>query len=347
VLAVAGTHGKTTTASMLTHILAANGLAPGWLIGGIAADLGRSACLGGSRWFVLEADEYDSAFFDKRSKFIHYRPRTLIINNLEFDHADIFDDLAAIQRQFHHLIRIVPGSGRIIHNAADAAVGGVIEQGCWSLLTPFNTPDGWHAEPLAPDYSRLRVYRGETAIGELAWPIRGAHNAVNACAAIAAAGQVGVPPAAALAALADFHGVKRRLELRGRPRGIAVYDDFAHHPTAIRSTLEGLAAGTRNGRILVAFEPRSNTMRSGVHTPALAASFAAADKVYGYDHGLAWDFRAVMAPLGERFMPVGGIDAMVAAIAAAARPGDTVVVMSNGGFGGIQEKLLESLEEAK
>lgn len=347
VLAVAGTHGKTTTASMLAHILVDNEQAPGWLIGGIAADLGCSAALGESPWFVVEADEYDTAFFDKRSKFVHYRPRTLVLNNLEFDHADIFDDLAAIQRQFHHLLRTVPGSGRIIHNAADAALDSVIAQGCWTPLAPFNEARGWHAEPLASDYSRLCFYHGEEVIGELDWQLRGAHNASNACAAIAAAGQAGVSPAKALTSLAGFQGVKRRLELRGRPRGITVYDDFAHHPTAIRSTLEGLAAGSREGRILVAFEPRSNTMRAGVHTETLAASFSAADRVYGYDAGAEWNFRAAMAPLGERFIAMENIEAMVAVIVSEAEPGDTVIVMSNGGFGGIQEQLLNALTAAK
>lgn len=344
VLAVAGTHGKTTTSSMLAHILSDNGLSPGWLIGGIAADLGVSAVLGDSKWFVVEADEYDTAFFDKRSKFVHYRPRTLILNNLEFDHGDIFDDLQAIKRQFHHLVRTVPGQGRIIHNASDTALDDVIDMGCWTPRTPFASPGGWHARALSPDYSRLDIRYGDESAGKLTWSQKGAHNAANACAAIAAAKQAGVPPVAAIHSLARFQGVKRRLELRGKPRGIAVYDDFAHHPTAIRTTLEGLAASVENGRILVAFEPRSNTMRAGAHADGLAASFAKADRVYGYDSAIDWDFQSVMASLRQRFTAMNSIDAIISAIAHEARPGDTVVVMSNGGFGGIHEKLLAALK---
>lgn len=345
VLAVAGTHGKTTTASMLAHILADQGATPGWLIGGIAADLGSSAALGDSRLFVVEADEYDTAFFDKRSKFVHYRPRTLILNNLEFDHADIFDDLSAIQRQFHHLLRTVPGTGRIVHNASDTALDTVIEQGCWTPRAAFNVDAGWHAEAMTADHGHLRIHWGGMPIGELAWGLQGAHNAANACAAIAAAEHAGVAPAAALASLSRFRGVKRRLELRGTPGGVAVYDDFAHHPTAIRATLEGLAAaGRESGRLIVAFEPRSNTMRAGVHAETLAASFAAADQVYVYDADIDWDPAAVMAELGERFQTIGDVDAMTSAITDQACPGDVVVVMSNGGFGGIHDKLLVALD---
>ncbi len=345
VLAVAGTHGKTTTASMLAHVLVDQGMAPGWLIGGIAADLGASAALGDSKFFVVEADEYDTAFFDKRSKFVHYRPRTLILNNLEFDHADIFDDLAAIQRQFHHLLRTVPGSGRIVHNATDAALDAVIAQGCWTPLMPFNGPRGWHAEPVRSDHGHLRIHRGTEVVGDLLWGLKGAHNAANACAAIAAAEHAGVEPSAAIASLAGFRGVKRRLELRGTPGGVTVYDDFAHHPTAIRTTLEGLTADRQSGRVLVAFEPRSNTMRAGVHEATLAASFADADRVYGYDADISWDLPAAMAALGDRFEALDDIDALVAAIAAEARPQDVVVVMSNGGFGGLHDKLLAALAE--
>ncbi|MES1954559.1 UDP-N-acetylmuramate:L-alanyl-gamma-D-glutamyl-meso-diaminopimelate ligase [Salinisphaera hydrothermalis] len=345
VLAVAGTHGKTTTASMLAHILIDQGLAPGWLIGGIAADLGTSAALGDSKFFVVEADEYDTAFFDKRSKFVHYRPRTLILNNLEFDHADIFDDLAAIQRQFHHLLRTVPGSGCIVHNAADTALDAVIAQGCWTPRVAFNGAAGWHVEPLSPDYGQLRIRQGDATVGELNWALKGAHNAANACAAIAAAEHAGIEPTAAIAALGRFHGVKRRLELRGTPGGVAVYDDFAHHPTAIRTTLEGVAASRERGRILVAFEPRSNTMRAGIHEATLAASFEYADRVYGYDAGMTWDLAHAMAPLGDRFQAIDDVDALVAAIAADARPDDVVIVMSNGGFGGIHDKLLAALAD--
>src|SRR5690625_4037273 len=250
VLACAGTHGKTTTTSMLAWILEACGYEPGFLVGGIPANFGRSARLTDSSFFVLEADEYDTAFFDKRSKFVHYRPRTLILNNLEFDHGDIFDDLHTIKRQFHHLVRTVPGAGRIIHNASDAELDAVIDMGCWTPRTPFDSPHGWHARALSPDCSRLDIRYGDEPAGELAWSQKGAHNAANACAAIAAAEQAGVAPAAAIRSLAGFQGVKRRLELRGKPRSIADYDDFDHHPTAIRTTLDGLAASVENSRIL-------------------------------------------------------------------------------------------------
>ncbi|WP_423821444.1 UDP-N-acetylmuramate:L-alanyl-gamma-D-glutamyl-meso-diaminopimelate ligase [Salinisphaera sp. SPP-AMP-43] len=347
VLAVAGTHGKTTTASMLAHILQQAGQAPGYLIGGIAADLGQSADLGESQLFVVEADEYDTAFFDKRSKFVHYRPRTLILNNLEFDHADIFDDLGAIQRQFHHLLRTVPGRGCVVHNANSAALDAVLDMGCWTPCEPFDSPNGWQAEAVTPDHSHLRIRRHGKAVGDLEWQLKGAHNAANACAAIAAASHAGVEPTQALSALAGFRGVKRRLELRGRPRNIAVYDDFAHHPTAIRTTLEGLAAGADGARVLVAFEPRSNTMRAGVHETTLAASFAAADRVFAYDADLSWDLASAMRALGSRFSGMGDIDALVEAIAAEAVPGDIVVIMSNGGFGGIHDKLLTRLSASE
>lgn len=345
VLAVAGTHGKTTTASMLAHILQDQGWEPGWLIGGIAANLGVSATLGRSRFFVVEADEYDTAFFDKRSKFVHYHPRTLILNNLEFDHADIFADLAAIQRQFHHLLRIVPGKGRIVHNAQDQALDTVMAQGCWTPCEPFNAAEGWQAQPVSADHSQLSIQYQGRELGQLHWGLKGAHNAANAIAALVAAEHVGVQPVAAIDSLAGFKGVKRRLEWRGSPAGVTVYDDFAHHPTAIRTTLEGLAAGTEQGRLLVAFEPRSNTMRAGYHDASLAASFAAADRVYGYDAGLDWDPSQVMAPLGARFQAYGSIQAIVNAITEEARAGDTVIIMSNGGFGGIQNRLVDALAQ--
>lgn len=343
VLAVAGTHGKTTTASMLAHILQDQGLEPGWLIGGIAANLEVSATLGRSRFFVVEADEYDTAFFDKRSKFVHYHPRTLILNNLEFDHADIFADLAAIQRQFHHLLRIVPGRGRIVQNGQDQALATVIEQGCWTPRELFNADEGWQAQPLSADYGQLSMQRQGRELGQLHWGLKGAHNAENASASLAAAEHVGVQPAAAIASLANFKGVKRRLEWRGAPAGVTIYDDFAHHPTAIRTTLEGLAASTDRGRLLVAFEPRSNTMRAGIHDASLAASFAAADRVYGYDADLDWDLNQVMAPLGSCFQAFGDIQSIVIAITEEAQAGDIVIIMSNGSFGSIQSRLVDAL----
>ena len=343
VLAVAGTHGKTTTASMLAHILQHAGLAPGFLIGGIAPDLGRSAAMGSSDFFVVEADEYDTAFFDKRAKFVHYRPRTLVLNNLEFDHADIFDDLEAIKRQFHHLVRTVPAGGQIVHNAAEPALDDVLARGCWTPTVAFNGAAGWQAEALTAAGDRLRIRLDGADVGELAWSLGGAHNRDNALAALAAARHVGVAPEVGIEALSAFSGVRRRLELRGTPGGIAVYDDFAHHPTAIRTTLDGLRAGARDGRILVVFEPRSNTMRRGVHADTLAASFERADAVYVYAADIDWDADAVFAGLGDRVTLADDIDHLVAAVVAAAAPGDTVVVMSNGGFGGIHERLLDAL----
>lgn len=346
VLAVAGTHGKTTTSSMLAHVLQYAGMAPGYLIGGIAADLGQSAAVGESDFFVVEADEYDTAFFDKRSKFVHYRPRTLILNNLEFDHADIFDDLEAIKRQFHHLVRTVPGSGQIVHNGADAELDDVLARGCWTPTVAFGgrNGNGWHAEPLAADASRLAIRHEGQPVGELDWGLTGEHNAANALATIAAARHVGVVPEIAIEALSAFRGVKRRMELRGRPNGIRVFDDFAHHPTAIRTTLAGLQAGNDEGRILAVFEPRSNTMRRGVHAQTLAASFADADHVFVYDADLDWDAASVFETLGEGLTRSADLESLVASVAARAVPGDTVVVMSNGGFGGIHAKLLAALE---
>ncbi|ROO24997.1 UDP-N-acetylmuramate:L-alanyl-gamma-D-glutamyl-meso-diaminopimelate ligase [Salinisphaera orenii MK-B5] len=343
VLAVAGTHGKTTTASMLAHILQHAGLAPGFLIGGIAPDLGRSAAMGSSDFFVVEADEYDTAFFDKRAKFVHYRPRTLVLNNLEFDHADIFDDLEAIKRQFHHLVRTVPAGGQIVHNASEPALDDVLARGCWTPTVAFNGAVGWQAEAMTAAGDRLRIRLDGADVGELSWSLGGAHNRDNALAALAAARHVGVAPEVGIEALSAFSGVRRRLELRGTPGGIAVYDDFAHHPTAIRTTLDGLRAGARDGRILVVFEPRSNTMRRGVHADTLAASFERADAVYVYAANIDWDADAVFAGLGDRVTLADDIDHLVAAVVAAAAPGDTVVVMSNGGFGGIHERLLDAL----
>ncbi len=344
VLAVAGTHGKTTTSSMLAHILAYSGFEPGYLIGGIPADFGQSAALGNSDFFVVEADEYDTAFFDKRSKFVHYRPRTLVLNNLEYDHADIFDDLDAIKRQFHHLVRIVPQSGQIVYNGVDAHLEQVLAQGCWTPCVAFNRANGWQARPVAGDHSVLAIRLNNTDVGELHWALQGAHNQANALAALAAARHVGVAPAVGVEALSVFKGVKRRLELRGAPGGVKVYDDFAHHPTAIASTLAGLRAASGSGRILAIFEPRSNTMRQGVHRDTLAGSFADADRVFVLDSDLDWNVGEVFAPLGERLESAASVPALVTRIAEYARSGDTAVIMSNGGFGGIHAQLLDALE---
>ena len=349
VLAVAGTHGKTTTSSMLAWILDCAGHAPGFLIGGLAPDLKVSARSSPSGYFVIEADEYDTAFFDKRSKFVHYRPKTAILNNLEFDHADIFDDLASIERQFHHFVRTIPGAGRIVVNGRDAALKRVLTQGCWTPIEPFGVAEGWEAG--SPDEAGgFEVAWQGRPVGRLRWGLAGAYNRMNALAAVAAARHAGVEPAVAIDALARFQGVRRRQELRGTVRGVRVYDDFAHHPTAIRETIDGLRQrieGSRSrdgaGRILAVFEPRSNTLKQGVLKDALPGSFAAADKVYIHDAGLSWDAAAVFAPLGAKARCERDLAALVAAIAAEARSGDHVLVMSNGGFGGIHSKLLAAL----
>jgi UDP-N-acetylmuramate: L-alanyl-gamma-D-glutamyl-meso-diaminopimelate ligase len=341
VLAVAGTHGKTTTASLLAAILEAAGEQPGFLIGGVPGDFGVSARLGEGRCFVVEADEYDTAFFDKRSKFLHYRPRTLILNNLEFDHADIFPDLAAIQRQFHHLVRTVPGSGAILAPAADAALEEVLAMGCWTPVTRVGAGGDWQASGSG---HQLTLQRGDEPAVTTEWPLTGEHNRANAAMAVAAATSVGVAPEAATRALAGFGGVRRRQELRGEPRGIRVLDDFAHHPTAIRTTLAGLREDRPQGRLWVVTEPRSATMRRGVHQQALAGALAAADGVFALrPEGLEWDLAAALAPLGERARVADEVAELVAGVAAVADPGDTVVVMSNGGFGGIHEQLLTTL----
>lgn len=342
VLAVAGTHGKTTTSSMLAWILACAGRDPGFLIGGIAPDLLVSARSSPSDCFVIEADEYDTAFFDKRSKFVHYRPKTAVLGNLEFDHADIFSDLAAIERQFHHFVRTIPGSGRIIANGEDQAVKRVLAQGCWTPVEQFGLAAGWQAGD-ADEAGEFEIAWQGRPVGRLRWGLAGAYNRMNALAAIAAARHAGVEPPAAIEALSRFQGVRRRQELRGTARGVRVYDDFAHHPTAIRETIAGLRQRHRIGRILAVFEPRSNTLKQGVLKDALPGSFAGADKVYIHDAGLAWDARAVFAPLGARVRCESDLPAMVAAIAAEARDGDHILAMSNGGFGGIHEKLLAAL----
>ncbi len=341
VLAVAGTHGKTTTASMLAAILERAGLAPGFLIGGVPEDFGVSARACASPYFVLEADEYDSAFFDKRSKFVHYRARTAVLNNLELDHADIFPDLAAIETQFHHFVRTLPRAALVVANGADAHLDRVLARGCWSRLERFDAADGWTS--VTHDDGAFDVLWQGTPQGRVAWSLTGDHNRANALAAIAAARDVGVAPATAIDALSAFRGVKRRMELCGVAGGVAVYDDFAHHPTAIRATLAGLRRKVGGARILAVLEPRSNTMKLGVLKDALAGSLADADAVFCSTANLGWDPRGALAPLGARARCIGELDALVAAIARESRPGDHVLIMSNGGFGGIHAKLLAEL----
>ncbi len=344
VLAVAGTHGKTTTTSMLAWILEACGQKPGFLVGGVPLNFGVSARLGAGAPFVIEADEYDTAFFDKRSKFVHYRPRTAILNNLEFDHADIFDDLAAIERQFHHLVRTVPQRGLLVVNARDEALQRVLGMGCWSAVARFGArkeePGALRSrgEPDAFD-----VLRGSLKIGRVEWALLGEHNQQNALAAIAAAEHVGVAPADAARALAGFENVRRRLELRGEVRGIKVYDDFAHHPTAIRTTVGGLRRKVGLERILAVFEPRSNTMKLGTMRAQLPWSLEEADLAFCHSGGLQWDAAQALAPLGAKAVVAADIDTLVARVAAAARTGDHLLCMSNGGFGGVHGKLLAAL----
>jgi UDP-N-acetylmuramate: L-alanyl-gamma-D-glutamyl-meso-diaminopimelate ligase len=342
VLAAAGTHGKTTVSSMLAWILERAGRAPGFLIGGVPLDFPVSARFSDSKLFVIEADEYDTAFFDKRSKFIHYRPKTAILNNLEFDHADIFDDLAAIERQFHHFVRTIPRNGLIVANGADAALKRVLTNGCWTPLETFGCTGGWQAgEPDSRGAFEV-AWKGK-GLGHVRWALLGAHNRLNALAALAAARGAGVMPEQAIEALSAFAGVRRRMELRGRVREISVYDDFAHHPTAIRTTLEGLRRKVGQARVLAVLEPRSNTMKRGVMKDELPASLELADEVYVYSAGLGWDAPAVFGPLGAKARCIDDLDLLVKAIAADARPGDHVLVMSNGGFGGVHGKLLEAL----
>jgi UDP-N-acetylmuramate: L-alanyl-gamma-D-glutamyl-meso-diaminopimelate ligase len=375
VAAVAGTHGKTTVASMLAWILEQAGLEPGFLIGGIPENFGVSARLapsvshqggrGKSRsilnpqssipeitpkgesdggFFVVEADEYDTAFFDKRSKFVHYPARTAILNNLEFDHADIFPDLAAIETQFHHFVRTLPASGLVVANGADAALARVLARGCYTPVERFGVADGWAATTVAGDGFEV-LWRGEKQ-GRVRWTLQGAHNQANALAAIAAARHCGVAPAQAITALGGYQGVKRRMEVRGVAGGVTVYDDFAHHPTAIAATLEGLRARVRNSRILALLEPRSNTMKAGVMKDRLAASLAGADRVYCYSAGLQWDATAALAQLGTKAEVHVDFGRLLEAVSAAAKPGDHVVIMSNGGFNGIHEKLLARLAKS-
>ncbi len=349
VLAVAGTHGKTTTTSMLAWVLEATGHAPGFLVGGVPLNFDVSARLGTGAAFVIEADEYDTAFFDKRSKFVHYRPRTAVLNNLEFDHADIFDDLGAIERQFHHLLRTVPASGRVVANATEDSLRRVLAQGCWSELARFGAGGEWQA---SGSHDAFDVVRSGQRVGRVEWTLSGLHNQMNALAAIAAADHVGVPPGEAAAALAAFRNVRRRMELRGTVEreggGITVYDDFAHHPTAIRTTLDGLrrqldADGRTSARILAVFEPRSNTMKLGAMAAQLPWSLEQADLAFCHTAGLGWDAAAALAPMGSRAQVAGAIAPLIDQVVAAARGGDHIVCMSNGGFGGIHEKLLAAL----
>jgi UDP-N-acetylmuramate: L-alanyl-gamma-D-glutamyl-meso-diaminopimelate ligase len=353
VLAVAGTHGKTTTASMLAWILEHAGLAPGFLIGGVPSNFDATARLGGGAaqrrpaHFVIEADEYDTAFFDKRAKFVHYRPRTLILNNLEYDHADIYPDIAAIRWQFAQLLRSVPGSGRVLRNGADAEIEAAIAQGCWTPCQTFGlrAADEWSAT-LAPGKAcaEFTVLHDHRAVAEVRWQLLGEHNVMNALAAIAAADHVGVAPERAALALTQFRGVKRRMEIRGTVGGVTVYDDFAHHPTAIETTLLGLRARLPDARIITVLEPRSNTMKLGVHRDELAPALAAADSAWFLNApGLEWDLAAALAPLGRRARLEGSVEGLVEGIVAEVRPGDQVLVMSNGGFGGLHEKLLAAL----
>lgn len=348
VLAVAGTHGKTTTSSMLAWILEHAGLSPGFLVGGVPSNFNISARLGQAPFFVVEADEYDTAFFDKRSKFVHYRPRTVILNNLEFDHADIFADLAAIQRQFHHLVRIVPGNGLIIAPRDDAALNEVLVQGCWTPLERFalSGDSDWTARDIAPDGQRFTVYWQAQRQGTVEWNLMGMHNVHNAMAAIAAARHAGVPAAQAIAALREFSGVKRRMEQRAQVNGITIYDDFAHHPTAIATTLAGLRRRVGQARIIALLEPRSNTMRMGVQREQLAPSLAEADAVFIYNPpDLRWDAGEVARAAGAKAQVTKSIDELVQAVTALARSGDHVLIMSNGAFGGIHDKLTEALKK--
>jgi len=377
VLGVAGTHGKTTTSSMLAWILEHAGLNPGFLIGGVPQNFGISARLpspagvedglsrspprplAGEGWgeggfFVIEADEYDTAFFDKRSKFVHYHPRTAILNNLEFDHADIFPDLSAIETQFHHLVRTVPGNGLIVCNGREKSLQRVLQRGCWTPVETFGSP---HPNPLPVGEGAItglgergwqidsedKVYFDGKVQGTLQWDLLGEHNRLNALAALAAARHAGVPVAQGLSALAEFKNVKRRMEVKGQVNGITVYDDFAHHPTAIATTVAGLRRKVGNARILAVLEPRSNTMKLGVMKDALPGSLKDADLTFCYAGNLGWDARSALAPLGDKAVVKDDLNQLIETIAGVAKSGDQILVMSNGGFGGIHEKLLRRI----
>jgi UDP-N-acetylmuramate: L-alanyl-gamma-D-glutamyl-meso-diaminopimelate ligase len=357
VLAVAGTHGKTSTASMLAWILEDAGLSPGFLIGGAPGNFAVSARLGEEPFFVIEADEYDTAFFDKRAKFVHYRPRTAILNNLEYDHADIYPDLAAIERQFHHLVRTVPASGRLVVNAGDANLHRVLSMGCWTPVEGFgcegpvgasrsDAPANWSArvDAATSDFSTFEVLHDGQACGEVHWQSIGAHNVDNALAALAAARHAGVPIARGIDALSRFKGVRRRMELRGEVGGVRVYDDFAHHPTAIVTTIDALRRRVGGARIIAVLEPRSHTMRLGVHQTALAPALAAADEVWLYaPPDLGWDAAGAVRPLGTQAHVATDLDQLVTSLARTVKSGDHVLVMSNGGFGGLHARLLAAL----
>jgi UDP-N-acetylmuramate: L-alanyl-gamma-D-glutamyl-meso-diaminopimelate ligase len=349
VLAVSGTHGKTTTSSLLAHLLESAGLAPGFLIGGVPGNFDVSARLGAGPFFVIEADEYDTAFFDKRAKFVHYRPRTLVLNNLEYDHADIYPDLESIKRQFHHLVRTVPGSGLIVHNAAEPNLDDVLGRGCWTPRESFSRDAArgayWTARtPATADYSRFDVVADGQPAGEVLWTQLGAHNVDNALAAIAAARHAGVPAAQSAAALSAFRGVRRRMEVVGTAAGVTVYDDFAHHPTAIQLTVDGLRRRSGGSRLVAVLEPRSNTMRMGVHRDTLASSLAGADDVWLYaPPDLGWDASMVVDALGGRGHAAASLEDLLAGLGGSLRTGDQVLVMSNGGFGGLHRRLLDLL----
>lgn len=345
-LAVAGTHGKTTTTTILAWLLESAGRSPGFLVGGVAEDFGVSARLGGGREFVVEADEYDTAFFDKRSKFVHYRPLVAILNNLEYDHADIFPDVAAIQRQFHHLVRTVPARGRLIVNGEDARLAEVLGMGCWTPVERFGFDAAleWHATLLSADGSHFGVHHRGHHLGDVQWPLLGCHNVLNGLAAIAAVHAVGVDVATVLPALSRFRSVKRRLEVVGQAGGITVYDDFAHHPTAIATTLQGLRAKVGQARIVVAMEPRSNSMRLGAHADALAPSLELADEVvFLHRPELAWDAAGVIAAVRGSAHAVADTEALLAQLHARVRTGDHVVFMSNGGFDGAPRRFFAQL----
>ena len=353
VLAVAGTHGKTTTSSMLAWILEYAGLAPGFLIGGVPENFGVSARLPQtpkqdaksiSPFFVIEADEYDTAFFDKRSKFVHYRPRTAILNNLEFDHADIFDDLNAIEKQFHHLIRTVPQNGLVVSNGREDSLKRVIDKGCWSTVEQFGTDADWQAANAQGDGSFDVMYKNKPQ-GRVTWDLLGEHNRMNALASIAAARHVGVSVEVSIAALDEFKNVKRRMETKGVVNNITVYDDFAHHPTAIETTVAGLRAKVGAARILAVLEPRSNTMKLGVMKNALPASLKDADLVFCYGANLGWDATEALKPIANKAKTFDDLTMLVNAISAAAKSGDHILVMSNGGFGGVHQKIIDSLAE--
>ena len=352
VLAVAGTHGKTTTSAMLAWILEDAGYSPGFLIGGVPMTFGISARLQGanaSDYFVIEADEYDTAFFDKRSKFVHYHAKTAVMNNLEYDHADIFPDIGAIETQFHHLVRTVPGIGRLIVNGDEASLGRVMKRGVWSEAETFGASSAVNWTMKEHQDGNFDVEFGGAPVGSVQWGLTGQHNRLNALAAIAAARHVGVPVAQACASLARFESVKRRMEVRGVVKGVTVYDDFAHHPTAIATTVGGLrqkiGRGDGAGRILAVLEPRSNTMKLGAMKDALPGSLREADLVFGFgsQQALGWSLADALKPLGSIAHSFDQIDFLVQAILDAARPGDHILVMSNGGFGGVHQKLLEAL----